>query len=290
MARKPEEISVEMSGQLQAALLQDGILIDPSTWSSANRLKHLVDVWAYQAANLERLFDNHYADTNSIVKELKPPSKNWYKNLLLNYQYGFPLIERTDKFDNTGYSVQEIEDSKVIKHVAVIKQINVYGRVKLRLKIAGSNGTDLVQIGNDVVLALTEYLDSVAAPAGDNYEVEGRPADNIKMKWRVYYDPLILNGQGGRLDGTASQPVRDAIKSFLKNGITEFSGTYFLIEHQDWVQLVPGVKIPEIKECFANYGNTAFVPVTTDYKPDGGWIRFANDNDLEIEYIPINEL
>jgi hypothetical protein len=110
------------------------------------------------------------------------------------------------------------------------------------------------------------------------------------MKWRIYYDPLILKADGSRLDGTASEPVRDAIKSFLKDGIGKFSGTYYKIKHIDWVQLVPGVVIPEVLECSANYGVIPFTDIDTEYEPDGGWIRFNDDADLEIEFIPHNAI
>jgi hypothetical protein len=236
------------------------------------------------------LFDAHTADTEGKLRKLKPSSRAWYAQVIRDFQYGFPLLPNSDKFDNTGYTEAQIAASKVIKHVAVIKQTNAYGRVKLRLKIAGTDGVDIVQLSDDVVTALYSYLDRIGAPAGDNFVVEAMPADRIKMKWRIFYDPLILDQQGSRLDGLGSSPVQDAIKSFLKDGITEFSGTYYPIKHQDWVQLVPGVVIPEIVTCFANYGNTPFVSVVTEYEPNGGWIRFLNDEDLELEFIAKNAI
>ena len=290
MARTVEQIRQQITTIFVSNMAAINIVVNPNTWSSVNLFRLVINTVALCIYTHEVYFDNHAADVEEKLLELKPASRRWYAKKIKDFQFGFPLIPETDLFDNTGYTDAQIEASKVIKQVAVIKQINVYGRVKLRLKIAGSDGTDIIQLGDDVVTALTAYLDDEAAPAGDHYEVEARPNDHIKMKWKIYYDPLILNAQGGRLDGSASTPVKDAIESFLKDGIIEFSGTYYLIKHIDWVQLVPGVVIPEIVECSANYGATPFVPITLEYNPDGGWIRFDDDADLEIEYVAHNAI
>ncbi|HMO63290.1 MAG TPA: hypothetical protein PKC39_14490 [Ferruginibacter sp.] len=291
MARTISQIRQQATAVFVNEMAAAGYVVNPLTWSSVNLFRLIINVYATCAYVQEVLFDKQSAEMLDKLNQLKVPSRQWYKNVILNFQFGFPLIAETDKFDNTGYTAAEIEASKVIKHVAIIKQVNPYGRVKLRFKIAGGDSDgNYEQIDEDVVTALTSYLDTVAAAAGDNYEVEGRPSDKMKNKWRIYYDPLILNAQGGRLDGTASQPVRDAIKSFLKDGIKFESGTYVVVKHIDWVQAVPGVVIPELLECSANYGATEYVPITTIYNPDGGWIEFANENDLEIEFVAYNAI
>jgi hypothetical protein len=43
-------------------------------------------------------------------------------------------------------------------------------------------------------------------------------------------------------------------------------------------------------ECSANYGVIPFTDIDTEYEPDGGWIRFNDDADLEIEFIPHNAI
>jgi hypothetical protein len=288
MARTTIEINEDLKAVITANLAAVGITIDPAIWSDANRVRQLVYSFSYAANKLETLFDNHVSDVDEMLRNRKAPSRQWYRNLILNFQYGFPLYTETDVFDNTGYTQQQIDDSKVIKYCRVIKQINVYGRVKLLLKIAGSNGTDLVQTTQDVVDALFAYLDADGVlPAGDNWEIVARPSDKIKQKWRIYYDPKILDANGNRKDGTANEPVRAAIIAFLKDGVP-FSGTYVLNFHSNAIEKVPGVVIPEILETFVNYGATPFVPVNTEYEPDGGWLRFDTDTDLEIEYVVHN--
>jgi len=267
-----------------------GLPVDnPANWSMFSIKKLWVYVIAFLAHTLDNILGVHFTETQYNLSLLKPTSRQWYANLIKNFQLGFPLITDTHHFNNTGYTPSEIEASKVIKYVAVIKQINLYGRVQLRLKIAGSNGNDLQQIDSTVVDALTTYLDTVGAPAGDNYIVEGKNYDKLKMKWIIYYDPLILDAQGARLDGSSTSPVRDAIKNFLKDvsngGGMPFSGTYVLQYHIDAVQQVQGVIIPEIVECSAQFGLLPFSAINTKYDPDAGWLRFDVEDDLEIEYI-----
>lgn len=283
MARTLTEIKDGITANFVAEMAAIGITVDSSTWSITHLARIIIYVASLGIYMLEKIFAAHIAEVDEKLATLKPPTRQWIAGVIKNYQHGFPLISETDRFDNTGYTDVEVEASKVVKHVAVIRQVNVYGRVKLRLKIAGSNGIDLVQSSTAVVNGLSAYLD-VALAAGDNWEVEGKPFDKIKMKWRIYYDPLILSATGSRLDGTDPEPVKNAIKEFFVSGIP-FSGTYILAKHIDFIQSVQGVKVPEILDCSASYGNLPYQPITTYYVPDGGWIRFAQDIDLEIIYI-----
>jgi hypothetical protein len=55
--------------------------------------------------------------------------------------------------------------------------------------------------------------------------------------------------------------------------------------HIDALQAVEGVVIAEIELCQTKYGLLPFTNVNTSVVPDAGYLRFANDADLEIEFI-----
>ncbi|BAV09403.1 hypothetical protein FLA_5451 [Filimonas lacunae] len=261
-----------------------GYSVTPDTWSKVNLQRLFIFVVAVCTWSLESIFDLHRTNVEADIKALKPPSKEWYANKALSFQYGFPLFSDSDEFNNTGYTDEQITASQIVKYAAVVRQTNAYGRIILKLKMAGYDGQDLQQLSDVQIAAINEYFSRIEA-AGDNLAVTSEAPDKIKMKWRIHYNPLILDSNGNRLDGQGSDVVRTAIKQFLVDGM-QFSGIYALTYHVDYLQKIEGIVIPEVLECSASYGNFPFTTISQLYEPDAGWLRFADETDLIIEYVP----
>lgn len=236
--------------------------------------------------SLEILWDKFKAEILDLISRKKPHTLRWYAETALGFQLGFPLKPDTYEFDNTGYTDAQIEASKVVAYVAVTEEERPGFKMFLRMKLAGTDGTDLIQLPAATVTAIQSYFNTAAKDAGVKIVFESLPPDKIQMEWDVYYDPTILDATGARLDGTASSPVSDAIIEYLNKKLP-FNGLYVLAKHTDYVQDVDGVVIPEIKSCLTTYGNLAFSNVQTEYQPDAGWLRFVDVNvDLVINYKP----
>lgn len=256
---------------------------DPALWSRASRKRLLREIQLFLAFTVETIFDTFKSDVDSKLRELKPHSERWYANKALAYQHGIPLLPDSDLFDNTGYSDTDIANSKVVKYAAVVEQENEYGRVSLRIKLAGDDGTDLAPLSAPQLAGVTEYLRRIK-DAGVKLQVQSLPADHIKMKWTVYYDPLILDANGNRLDGTGNAVDVAAIKGYLKK--LPFNGVYVVQYHIDELQSVEGVVIAEVNDCQTKYGLLPFTAVNVKLTPDAGYLRFDDDADLEIVRIP----
>lgn len=256
---------------------------DPSLWSRVSRKRFLRMVHCLLALTQETIFDIFKSDVDLKLKELRPHTERWYANKAVAYQHGFNLLPDSEFFDNEGYTDVQIEESKVVKYAAVVEQENQFGRVYLRIKLAREDNDDLAPLTTPQLNGVKEYMKRVK-DAGVKLQVDSLPADNIKMKWVVYYDPLILDNNGNRLDGTASDVVKDAIKGYLKK--LPFNGIYVLQYHTDEVQLVEGVVIAEITECQTKYGLLPFTAVNVKTTPDAGYLRFIDDTYLEITYLP----
>ncbi|MGQ0737672.1 MAG: nucleotidyltransferase [Bacteroidota bacterium] len=260
---------------------------DTALWSRVSRKRFLRMVHCLLALTQETIFDIFKADVDAKLRELKPHTERWYANKSLAYQYGFNLLPDSDLFDNTGYTDAQIAASKVVKYAAVVEQENQFGRVYLRIKLAGETAGDLAPLTAPQLAGVKEYLKRIK-DAGVKLQVDSLDADNIKMKWTVYYDPLILDANGNRLDGTASNVVKDAIKGYLKK--LPFNGIYVIEYHIDEVQLVEGVVIAEVTECQTKYGLLPFTAVQVKTTPDAGYLRFIDDSYLEITYIPQSQI
>jgi len=279
MARSIATIQDEM-----ITTLQNDATLGPelTSKSKAARWRLWTYVFAYAASLLEKLWDTFRTEINNIISLLKPHSAKWYAQKALAYQHGFDLLPDDDQFDNTGYTEVQIEESKVVKYAAVVEQENQYQRVFLRIKLARENAGDLAPLTTIQLDGVKEYFKRIK-DAGVKLVIESLAADNIKMKWRIYYDPLILDSDGNRIDGISSDVVKKAIKDYLKN--LPFNGVYVLQYHIDALQAVEGVVIAEIDLCQTKYGLLPFTNVNTSVVPDAGYLRFADDADLEIEFI-----
>jgi hypothetical protein len=256
---------------------------DPALWSRVSRKRFLRMVHCLLALTQEAVFDIFKSDVDAKLKELKPHTERWYASKSLAYQHGFNLLPDSDLFDNTGYTDAQIEAAKVVKYAAVVEQENQFGRVFLRIKLAGEDAGDLAPLTAPQLAGVKEYLKRIK-DAGVKLQVDSLPADNIRMKWTIYYDPLILDNNGNRLDGTASDVVKDAVKGYLKK--LPFNGIYVLQYHTDEVQLTEGVVIAEITECLTKYGLLPFTGVNVKTTPDAGYLRFIDDTYLVITYLP----
>lgn len=293
MARVISDIKKEMTDSF---IQNDSVVADyglaPSetfenAFSPVSVESTLFDVIASSFWTLEKLFDTLKTEILDIISRLKPHSLRWYVEKAKAFQFGDALMADSDKYNNAALTDAQIEQRKVIKYAACTKERRSNGRVYLRLKVAGEVNGDIGQLPAPQKAAFTDYIFRTG-DAGVDIEVDSLPADQIKMKWIIYYDPLILDENGSRLDGQDIEPVQKAIKNYLK--VLLFNGTYVPAYHTDAVQQVEGVVIPVITECEATYGLLPFTSVQDKYEPDGGYLRFYNNSDLAIEFKPQTEI
>lgn len=286
MARTLTQIFDEMKASYVDERAAAGLVADdPALWSAVNIKRLVFYVVAMAIYVLELMFAKQVEETNADLANLRPPTVGWYAQKALAYQHGFPLLSESDVYDNTGFTDTQIAASKVVKYVGVQRQVDENGYVLfLRLKLAGENGDELAQLNEIIVDGFKTYLERFV-PAGDNVQVMSKVADKLKMKWLIYYNPGILRADGTRLDGTAETPVKDAIRAYLKTGLP-FNGEYSITAHVDAVQQVAGVVTPVVLACSASRDELPYVDISEYYQPEGGWMRFDVDEDLEIEYQP----
>jgi hypothetical protein len=230
---------------------------------------------------LETLFDIHVADVNETISKLKPHSLRWYAEKATAFQFGYNLVDDADYYDNTGLDETTVEASKVVAYAAVVEQDR-----GLRIKVARDVGADLAALTAPQLDAFEEYMKRIK-DAGVRLNITSTAADELKLSLEIYYNPLVLNSAGGRLDGTVSEPVQDAVKEYLKN--LPFNGVFVLQNLVDVLQLVDGVKIAHLVGSQARYGLLPFQSFGVKYLPDAGYLRLANPGDLTITFIPYSE-
>lgn len=283
MARTVDEIREDITVAYVSNMLDIGYTVDPTTWSATDLRRLFIYVVAYCMFVLESLFDVFTADVDEDIALKKPHTLKWYRQVALDFQYGFPVLFDDYLFDDTGYTDEQVADSKIISYAAVVEQSSIFGRLYLRFKLAHDNGTDLEPITDDEKTAFKDYMDNEAKDAGVALSVDSLPPDSTRQEWLIYYDPLLINANGNYIDGSNDTPVQDAIKNYLKN--LPFNGIYVPTYHIDAVEAVKGVVIPVLKSCEVQYGSLPFTGVGDKYTPDAGYLRFDSDADLTVTFV-----
>ena len=268
--------------------IQNEILKAKETEVSLNGLNSTSKVaiwrlWAYITAfviwTLEKIFDEHKKEVSEALSELKPHTARWYRNKALAFQYGFDLLEDSDKFDNTGKSKEEIENSKIIKYSAVTE---VETESRLIVKIATEQGGELQPISQDQKASFDAYINEIR-DAGVRITTINYLPDILKLQMKIYRDPLVLD-ENGQSILTGEKPVEKAIKEYFKK--LPFNGELVLAHLVDALQQVEGVKIPHIILAESKwidaetngYGN--FQPIEVKTIPISGYFKIENFDNI----------
>jgi hypothetical protein len=275
MARTIDEIQTNM---LNAIGLDPVLSLVATSTSKVAIYRLFTRIVATAIWTVEVLFDTLKAELNELLAALKPHSLRWYANKAKDFQYGYSLPIDTDVYDNSALTEDEIDDSKIVKYSAVTEGDDG----KLRIKVA-KEGADLEPLAGGELTAFSEYMARIK-DAGVRLLISSDTPDKLKLDLKIYYDPLILNSDGQRIDGADSEPVQNAVKNYLKN--LPFNGVFVLAYLVDALQVVEGIVIPHVNNCLTSYAAFPFTSVNVQYLPDAGYLRFEAPEDLTIEFIP----
>lgn len=233
MARKIEEIQQEMFDSISANENLAGL----TSTSKVSIWRLLIFIVAFSIWVLENLFDTHKKEVDDTIEAKMPHRASWYRTKSKAFQYGFSLIPDTDKYDNTGYTNEVIEASKIIKYSAVTSSGG-----QLLIKIATELAGVLVPILPEQKAAFDAYILEIT-DEGVNYIVANILPDILLLNYQIYRNPLVLDATGmSILNG--NYPVQDAINEYMKE--LPFNGELALAHLTDKLQKAEGVVIPHL--------------------------------------------
>lgn len=284
MARTIKQIQDAIIAVVITEFAAVGITVDPTLWSKYNIRRLWTLVVATSQWTLEVLFDELKVYIRELLAAEKPHTLKWYATKAKSFQHGYNLVPDEDYYDNTGLTEAQIVASQVIKFCAAVEVIK---GVMLKTATVDNNG-DLVPVSTLQHNAFKAFMEEVK-DAGVHLFYTNTDPDSLKLSLQIYYNALILGPDGKRLDGTNDTPVPDAINDFLKNGII-FNGKFITSKMVDALQVVDGVEIPHIVSIQAQYGALPYTDIPVEYQPDSGYLRIINPADLEIEYIPHEDI
>lgn len=261
MARPVEEIKEIIMTETRKPPLE---LTNPSAVALFGLFAYIV---AYCIWTLEVLMDKHEAFVASEFLKQKAHTLTWYRNKILNFQFGQDLVPETDRYDNTELSPDAIDAKKIVKYCAVTE---AQEESRLIAKVATDTGGVLAKLSNTQEAALRAYIGRFKDAGVDITLINNNP-DRLILTLRIYFDPLLIDGEGNRLtDG--GKPVDEALASFLRS--LPFNGEFALAKLVDKLQSTFGVVLPHIDAAYS---------ASVDVNQVGGYTELTN---IDIKEVP----
>jgi hypothetical protein len=229
-----------------------------------------VSIWT-----LEKLFDEHIAWIDNRASELIVGSKKWYNTVALNYQHGDSLVLINDKFQ---YAT--INEANKIINLASVNEVG--GQVLV--KVAKLSGSTPIPLTTPELEAFQAYMKSMKF-AGTVLNAISRPADQLMINYRIYYDPLVLSSTGESLSTPGVYPVEEAINNYIKK--LPFDGIFKVTSLTDQIQLANGVVDPVFESAEVKFGANPYNQLIDKYNPNAGYMEIdpANPLSTTITYI-----
>ena len=219
---------------------------------------------------VENIFDEHKSYINSRVDELIVGSDKWIELKAREFQFGDPLVWLGNRY---GYETIN-EANRIVKLVAVTPSAGM-----VLVKVAKLVGEDPTPLTNDELAAFSAYMAKIKF-AGILMPCVSRNADEIRLHYRVYIDPLVLNIDGSLKSNPSVKPVEDAINNYCKN--LPFNGIYTVTEQTDLIQGAEGVFNPVFVQGFTRFGTTVWQPLGDYYTPNAGYLKVSDDFPLSV--------
>jgi hypothetical protein len=238
---------------------------------------------AYCTWLLEVIFEDFVQVVLDIIERLTPHTKKWYRQKFLSFLYGVPLLIDSDKFNTSGFTAEQLANARIVKYVAVNEAtINQIRSLEVKLAKANAQTGRPEPLSTPQLAAITAYAEEIK-DAGVNVVIYNRSADVIKAVVNVYYNPLLLDNLGNRLDG-GGKPIEAAANNYLFN--LGFNGEFIVARFEDAIQQTYGISRNRVDVLVLQKktGNNAYVNVASSFIPDAGFCEFEA-NGLTINYI-----
>mgnify|MGYP003364133149 CR=1 FL=1 len=238
MARDIQEIKAQLkTAFVENITLQELYGLDAAKgfdeqFSKVSIEARLIDVFGAGAWVLEQLWDVFRSETEAVIDDSYVTSERWYYAKALEFQKG-DALRYNEKAYRFEYAVKD-ETKQVVRNVAV-RQVTDEDVTKLKVYFSDTNKEPLT---GDVRMAFEKYMREIGA-AGTHYLFVSEAPDELRVHLHVYYDALLLDSTGTRLNG-GGKPVEEAVESYL-NGL-EYGGVMYASKLIDVIQQAEGVK------------------------------------------------
>ncbi len=222
-----------------------------------------VSIWT-----LEKLFDEHVAWIENRALELIVGTVKWYNTISLEFQYGDSLVLVGDTYQYSPV----VEANRIIS----LASVNEVGGQVL-IKVAKLSGSTPIPLTTPELDAFKYYINKRKF-AGVIINAISRAADQLKIQYKIYYNPLVITSTGESISSPGNFPVEDAINNYIKN--LPFDGIFKITDLTDKIQLAAGVVDPVFQTAEVKYGANPYTLMVDKYNPNAGYLEIDPSNPL----------
>ena len=243
------------------------------------------NLWAYIIAEIAwsqfELWDILKLEIDQKIAAQKRYTLPWYQKQALDFRYGHPLDVKGD-YHSSGYTDEQIRASQIIARAAVVP-LELNNRINLFVKVAKNENGILQKLSKNELLGITEYFERIK-PGGTKIIIFSGDPDDLRLTIDFFYDPLVFDENGSRIDGSKNTPVQDAIRDYISN--LPFNGEFTRTTLIDRLQSIEGCAGEvEILQSSANYLTPDdYKQITSSYIANSGYMNLIDSN-LTINFI-----
>jgi hypothetical protein len=231
-------------------------------------------IFAFSVWTLEMIFDKHTAEVEEYINTRRPHTLRWYATKSKEYEHGMNLDGDNDFYDNSALPDEQIEAMKVVKFAAATENVGT-----VNIKVATGGETNREPLTEEQYNGFRFYINRVK-DAGVILNVINQPANVFDASIKIYYNPMVLNSDLERIDGSGDG-VREFISKFVEN--LPFNGEYRNSALIDALSHYEGIEFVEFLGATAD-GNAIDAYIT----PSSGYFTASDLQNLTaIMYEPL---
>lgn len=213
------------------------------------------------AHTLDVVFDLLLITFEALAQRSRFGTLPWYVQKAFEFQYGDTLV-----YQNNEFQYPAVNTTNRIIERAAAKEAGNTVNVKIAKLVAGIP----TKLNPTEKTAATAYFQKIK-PAGVDVNVISDDPDEIRIYYKVYIDPLLLDLTGQLLTTPGVYPVEDAVSNYFS--AVEFNGKLEVSDLNDKIQTATGVVSPYLIAAYGRYGANPFLPFTERYYPNAGHMK-----------------
>lgn len=228
MARTPQECYDIIKTNLQTNFSSAGITINPSTWSTANRLRNICYTIATAQSVSEQLWDVYYQTLQETLSIAPAGSYKWVQSKMFDFQYSTTTPQVLTYTNGVAGYATISEPLKIIKGCSILVGVNNI----LTIKVA--KGSPLGVMNVSEVSAAQDYINTIGT-AGITYIVASYNPDKLYIEGEIFYK--------GIYSATIQSSVINAIDNYLATlSLERFGGDIQISDLKSYIRNLEGVE------------------------------------------------
>nr|WP_298660775.1 hypothetical protein [uncultured Flavobacterium sp.] len=239
MARSVQECNAYIVDNLVTTFATEGVTIDPTLWSKANRMRMMCYSFAIAQSLGEQIQDINLEAMQTVLDKSAAASPLWLQDKAFKFQYSATNPQVLTVVNGVVQYPTENAALRIIKACAVNPTLANHVNIKV------AKNAPLEALSSTELTAAQGYFDQIGA-AGITYDLISLDPDQLYIKATIYYNSLY--------SAVIQSSVIDALDNYLLGlSVTRFGGDILLSDIAKVIKEVAGVNDVVFDRVAARY-------------------------------------